>query len=122
MKRGKEEKKKVESGKVSHEKIKSYRDASRMKYESSKQDYDEEYEASRELETEVTTLEKGIAIAQSNEESHQREIENLEYDISQKEAGLWKKMDETEELNQEANHWEGNIDEIDEEFVNMVTK
>src|SRR5690625_4729516 len=122
MKRVEEAKAKFESAKVGLEKIKSSRDALRMKYESSKQDYDEEYEASRELEKEVTTLEKGIAIAQSNEESHQREIEKLEYDISQKEAGLWKKMDETEELKQEAKHWEVKIDETEEEIAKMVTE
>src|SRR5690625_7880143 len=93
-----------------------------MKYESSKQDYDEEYEASRELEKEVTTLERGIAIAQSNEESHQREIEKLEYDISQKEAGLWKKMDETEEVKQEAKHWEVKSDETGEANAKKVTE
>lgn len=122
QKRVEDAKAKFEKAKADLEEIKSARETLRTKYESSKQDYDEEYEASRELEKEVTSLEKGIAIAQSNEESHLREIEKLEYDISQKEAGLWKKMDEVEELKQEAKHWEVKIQESEEVIAGMVAE
>lgn len=120
--RVKEAKKNHEKLKAELEKIKNERDKLRNEYENSRHAYDEEYEVTRELEREVAALEKGMAIAQSNEESYHREMEKLEYEISGKEIVLQEKLKEVEILQKEEQLWKEKIDESEKRISQMLTQ
>lgn len=104
------------------EKIKNEREELRNEYEDSRYAYDEEYEITRELEKEVTDLEKAMAIAQSNEDSYHREMEKLEYEISEKEGLLEEKQKEIEALQEEDRQWKEKIDKSERRIAEMLAQ